>query len=168
MTYKTIFATLCATAVCSSAVAMETDRFRSIVADTVSQLESGQVDADALISLQEELVRIGVDGAREHASEVPDDATVLNHVADSAVAMKGMDLDGIEAAWHDGEAFEAIGINIDDYDHFSPVLGHVDAIVHPATAIIALRDYKETGEKMYLLQVKDELAEVIEHLAHID
>ncbi len=168
MTYKTILAALFVTAACSSAFAMETDKFRSIVADTVSQLAAGNVDADALIAMQVELEKIGVDGAREHAMEVPEDAQVLRYVADSADEMMALSLDGIEAAWHDGEAFEAIGIDIEDYDHFSPVVGHVDAVVHPATAIIALREYKKTEDKMYLLQVKDELAEVVEHLAHID
>ncbi|MDV7143870.1 hypothetical protein R3X27_14380 [Tropicimonas sp. TH_r6] len=118
--------------------------------------------------MQEELVQIGVDGAREHASEAPEDAKVLNFVADSAYETMALDLDGIEAAWHDGEAFEEIGVDIEMYDHFSPVVGHVDAVVHPATAIIALGDDKETGDKMFLIQVKDELAEVFEHLAHID
>ncbi|NDR57813.1 hypothetical protein [Aliiruegeria sabulilitoris] len=168
MTYKKILAALLATAACSSAVAMETDRFRTIVADTVSQLEAGDVDADALIALQVELVQIGVAGALEHASEAPEDAKILNYVADNAEKMMAMDLDGIEVAWHDGEAFQEIGTDIEDYDHFSPVVGHVDAVVHPATAVIALRSYKETGDKVFLLQVKDELAEVVEHLAHID
>lgn len=168
MHFKTISVALVATLTCHGALAMETDRFRSIVADTITQVESGTVDADALIELQEQLVAIGVDGAREYAAASPENAQLMTFVADSATDMVAMDLNSIEAAWHDGEALEEIGVSIDDLDHFGAAISHMDAVVHPATAIIALREYKASGDKGYLLQVKDELSEVVEHLSHLE
>lgn len=167
MHLKSLAMTLTATLSCHSALAMNVDKFRSIVADTITQIESGTVDADALISMQEQLVSIAVEGAREFAVASPENAQLMTFVADHADDMVAMDLDQIETAWHDGEALTEIGVNIDDLDHFGAGISHMDAIVHPATAIIALREYKATGDKMYLLQVKDELSEVVEHLVHV-
>lgn len=43
----------------------------------------------------------------------------------------------------------------------------MDTIVHPATAIIALRDYKKSKDKALLQQVHDELEEVVHHVERI-
>ena len=151
-----------------AAFAMQTAEFKAIVTDTIAQIESGDVDVARLIGLQEQLIAIGVAGAREYAATSPGDALVMNFVADSADRMVAMDLDGIEEAWHEGAALNEIGVDIESLDHFGPVISHMDAIVHPATAILALREYGSTGDRAYLLQVRDELSEVVEHLTHIE
>ena len=55
-----------------------------------------------------------------------------------------------------------------EYDHFAEVMCHYDTVVHPATAIIALKEYKKTNNEEYVEQVKDELAEVVQHLKHLE
>lgn len=168
MPNKTLALAFAATVLCHGAFAMDTVRFRSIVADTIAQIDGGEVDADTLIKMQQELVAIGVEGAREFAAATPEHARLMNYLVEQADEMVQMDLDGIEMAWHDGEALADIGIDIDALDHFGPAIGHMDAVVHPATAIIALREYSASGDGIYLAQVKDELSEVIEHLSHIE
>lgn len=152
----------------TSAVAMDLDRYRTIVGETIKGTESESVDVAHLIDLQEQLVSMGVQGAREYGVEAPEQAQLMNFVADHAGDMATMSLDEIEAAWHEGEALQEIGVSIDDLDHFGRAVSHIDAIVHPSTAIIALRDYGESGDRVHLLQVRDELSEVVEHLGHIN
>ncbi len=40
--------------------------------------------------------------------------------------------------------------------------------MHPATAIICLKEFKNTGDEELLEQVMDELIEVREHLKHLE
>lgn len=150
-----------------SCFAMNVDRYTSIVGKTIAQVDSGTVDVDQLIGLQQELIAIGVEGAREFGDAAPEHAAMMNFVAESAPNMVSMNLDEIEEQWHDGLALAEIGVDFDALDHFGPAISHMDAVLHPATAIIALREYRTTGDAAYLEQVKDELSEVVEHLAHI-
>lgn len=151
----------------SGSHALDADRYKEIVAQTISGLGDETVDVAMLKSFQEELIAIGIGGARDFAVSSPDDAELMTFVADSAPAMTAMSLDDIEMAWHDGEALSEIGVSVDDLDHFGKQISYMDAIIHPATALIALREYEATGDRSYLLQVKDELAEVVEHISHL-
>ena len=63
---------------------------------------------------------------------------------------------------------KANGIDISTYDHFSDVMCFCEAVVHPATAIICLKEYKKTKNEELLEQMKAELAEVREHLKHLE
>ncbi|MFZ7091077.1 hypothetical protein [Primorskyibacter sp. 2E233] len=151
-----------------TAHALDAGRYKTLVAETISGISSNDVDVVRMIDLQQQLIAMGVQGARAFAVDSPADATLMNFVADQADAMQQMTLDEIEAAWHDGEALEEIGLAMDALDHFGAQISHMDAIVHPATAIIALREYQATGKKSYLVQVKDELSEVVEHIGHLN
>lgn len=152
----------------TAAPAMDTDRFRAIVAETIGMIGEDPVDLPRAIALQRELIGIGVEGARAFGAESPEDAALMTLVADNAEAMTAMSLDEIEEAWHDGAALSEIGLDFDSLDHFGPAVSHMDAVVHPATAIIALHAFEETGDRSYLLQVRDELSEVVEHIGHLD
>ena len=152
------------------AAAMETDAYRALVAQTIAAIGDAThaVDVDALVAVQERLMAIGVEGAREHALRSPADAPLMRFVIDRAPGLTALDLDAIEAQWHEGAALEAVGVDFLATDHFDRALSHMDAIVHPATAIIALRAFERTGERFHLVQVRNELAEMTAHLDAID
>lgn len=153
----------------SPAIAMDTATFKKIANNTIQTVLSGSVsDVDALIADQEKLIAIAIKGCKEYAKKAPKHAKFMKLVIDNADKMTQMTLDEIEPAWHDGEFVNESGIDFDAIDHFSPALSHMDAVLHPATAIIALRDYKSSGDADLLVQVKDELAEVLKHLEHIN
>jgi hypothetical protein len=151
----------------SQAIAFEEEQYRAVVAETIGMIDSGEIDVSHLVSLQEQLIQFGVEGAAEHAASNPAIAPIMEHVIANAADMPQLSLDQIEVDWHDGGSLAAVGIDIGRLDHFGKAVGLIDSVVHPATAIIALREYEATQDQMFLLQVKDELAEVIEHLAHI-
>jgi len=92
---------------------------------------------------------------------------VMQLVIDNAPSMGSMSLADIEAQWHEGAFTKANGVDISGFDHFSEVLSHYDTIVHPATAIICLKQYKVFGDEALLEQVQDELTEVNEHIGHL-
>lgn len=148
--------------------ALEVDTYQALIAETISGLGAETVDVAHLKALQEQLIALGVAGARDYAAASPADAPLMTFVVDRSSDMTAMSLADIEQAWHDGAALAEIGISMDELDHFGPQIGHMDAIIHPATALIALREYEATGDRVHLAQVKDELAEVVEHLAHLN
>ncbi|MGO4854466.1 hypothetical protein [Phaeovulum sp. W22_SRMD_FR3] len=162
---------LCVLSLClmaSPGAALDVKQYKAVVVDTIIAIQSGKIDVDALIAQQETLVQLGVQGARDYAKEHPESAPLLTFVADEAPHMSDLTLPQIEAQWHEGAALQRVGLNIHDFDHFSPELSHMDTMVHPATAVIALRDYKATGNEDDLDQVVDELSEVVEHIKHLN
>jgi hypothetical protein len=150
------------------AIAFEADEYRSLVAETVITINQGDVDVSHLISIQETLVQLGVDGVSEFGANNPEYSEIMAFVASRAQSMSQMTLDEVEDAWHEGAAFAEIGVDFHDLDHFGPAVSQMDTVIHPATAIIALREYQATGDDGYLDQVIDELTEVVEHLAMIN
>lgn len=152
----------------SAAQAMDLATFEKIANATIKEALSGSIgDIDKLIEDQKKLVKIGVEGCKEYAKKDPEHAKLMNLVTDNAEAMMAMSLDDIEEAWHEAEFLTENGIDVDSIEHFSPALSHMDTVVHPATTYIALKEYKKTGDKDLLEQVKDELSEVLEHTSHL-
>lgn len=150
-----------------NAMAFDKDGFIKITKATIQTVMSGKVaDVDKLIADQEKAIAIAVVGCNEYAQQAPEHAKLMKLVVDNADKMKAMTLEEIEPAWHEGEFLKKQGINIDDIDHFSAALSHMDSVLHPATAIIALREYKKSQDPDFLSQVKDELSEVLEHITH--
>ncbi len=156
--------TLCA----GTASPFETARYKSLVGQTISAINSGDFEVGELVSLQRQFIAIGVRGARDFGSANSEYRALMTMVENSANDMTELTLDEIEAAWHEGEAITAIGLDFDAIDHFGPAISHMDAVIHPATAIIALREYEATEDEAYLDQVIDELSEVIEHISHLN
>lgn len=157
------------TALCAGpAVAFDKADYKQTVGETIMAIQSGDVDVDTLIAKQMHLMDLGVGALRDYATAHPDSAKLLNFVADQAPSMPDMSLDQIEAQWHEGGALDTIGIKLHDLDHFGEEVSLMDTVVHPATAVIALRRFKTDGNEDHLDQVIDELSEVVEHLGHLE
>ena len=123
----------------------------------------------------QELVEMGVAGCLEHQGEAETPAKeveLMQLTIDNAGGMSQLTLDDVEAQWHEGGTPKAKGIDIDAFDHFDEVMCHLDAVVHPATCIICLREYNATDDAdrkdELMAQIKDELKEVVEHLKHLE
>ncbi len=151
-----------------TASGFETERYKSIVGQTISAINSGNFEVQELIDLQDSLIAIGVQGVRDFGASNPKHAELMALVENSVGEMKEMSLDEIEAAWHEGEALSAIGLNFDEIDYFGPAVSYMDTVVHAATALVALREYAATQDDVYLDQVVDELSEVVEHVENLN
>ncbi|MBN2374670.1 hypothetical protein JXL19_12880 [bacterium] len=147
------------------------EAYVTLAKKNIGRIISGSIDPEAMISDMETLMDLGIQGSKEHMNEkeTPQtEAKLLSIAIDSAGRMKSLTLEELESQWHDGGFLKSKGIDISGYDHFSEVMCHYDAIIHPATAIVCLRKYKETKSEDYLEQMKDELSEVVEHMKHLD
>ena len=145
--------------------------YDKIAKKTIGMVISGNIDADKMIADMEKLVELGIAGCKEHMgeSETPlVEAKIMEYTIENASKMGSLTLSQIEDQWHEGGFLKAKGVDISHFDHFDEVMCHYDAVVHPATAIICFKEYKKTKNEDLLDQVKDELAEVREHLKHLE
>ena len=150
-----------------NAWAFDIPAYKKIADETIQAALSGTVDVDALTAKQHTLIKMGKAACLEHAKNHPADAKLMTLVANNADAMTKMTLEVIEEEWHDGGFLDKNGIDFDGLPHFGAAISLMDTVVHPATVIIALRNYKTSEDGELLVQVKDELSEVLKHITHI-
>jgi hypothetical protein len=151
-----------------TANAADLDSYTKIAKTTMNQVSSGSVgDVDKLIAMQEQLISIGQSAIKEYVAKNPNSAKMLNLVNENANKMKGMSLAQIEKEWHEKGFLKSKGIDAALMKEKSVTGSLMDTVVHPATAIIALNEYKKTKDKKLLQQVHDELEEVVHHVERI-
>lgn len=156
--------------------------FDKIAKKTIGAIIKGQVNPTKMMEDLEKLTDLGVAGCKEHMGEpeTPDhEKKLMQMTADAGQKdksgkrkMTALTLEKIEQQWHEGGAAKQAGIDIESFGHFSEVMCHYDAVVHPATCIICLKEYQKTTDnsrrEVLLSQMKAELQEVREHLKHLD
>lgn len=149
--------------------AMNKARYIELAKSTIQQVlpGNGSVDVSALIAQQKDMIDIAIAACEQYASENPRDAKLLRLAVKHADEMQKLSLDDIEEQWHDYGLPNSKGIKTDSYEHFAPTISLMDSIIHPATAIIVLNNFEKDGDRDSLMQVKDELSEVLEHLHYI-
>jgi len=145
--------------------------YDKIAKKTIGRVISGNIDADKMMADMEKLIGLGIAGCKEHMTEPEtpaEEAKIMESTIKNANTMSSLSLEQIESQWHEGGFMKAKGIDLGKFDHFSEVLCHYDAVVHPATAIILLKEYKKTNNEELMQQLQDELVEVREHLKHLE
>jgi len=144
------------------------DSFTKIAKSTMDSVSNGNVDdIDKLIAMQEQLMSIGQQAITEYMEKNPDSAKMLKLVNENASKMKTMSMAEIESQWHEKGFLKNQGITGAFLEEKSVTGSLMDTVVHPATAIIALNQYKKTKDKKLLQQVHDELEEVIHHVERL-
>ncbi|MBN1765583.1 MAG: hypothetical protein JW860_10025 [Sedimentisphaerales bacterium] len=170
--------------------------FTKIAKQTIGRVLKDDIDADKMLLDMEKLVDLGIAGCQEHMgeAETPENEKkmmqlIIDYATNTNVVQKDgkpvlkedgkyirkmtqLSLSEIEKQWHEGGIAKKEGIDFDKFDHFSEVLCHFDTVVHPATCVICLNEYKKAEEdsrkEELMEQVKNELKEVIEHLKHLE
>ncbi len=149
----------------------DTKAYTKIAKKAIGLVVSGNADPDKMLVHLNTLVEMGIAGCKEHMGETETPANekkVMEWTIDQAEKMITMSLKEIEKQWHDGGFLKKKGIDIEKFDHFDEVMCHYDGVVHPATAIICINKYKKDKNEEHLDQIKDELAEVVEHMKHLE
>lgn len=163
-----LFSAAAATLLASPVFALDVERFESLVEKTIDVIDSENVDVDELLQYQDALIEIGIHGVKGFAEEHPEHAAAMNFVATSAESMKASNLVDIETDWHEGGALEAAGIDLEALYDNDEATSYMEAVIHPATAYIAVRAYQVTGDDDYLDQVEFELEEIVDHLDDLE
>ena len=169
LAFKALLALVLLTFTATAAQAFDKATFERLAKASIKEAMSGEIkDPDALIKTQKKLIALGVAGCKEYAKKNPKWAKLMNLVVKNADKMQTMSLDDIEEQWHEGEALKEIGLNFDEIEHFGAALSFMDTVLHPATVVIVLNEYKKTRDPELLDQIKDELSEVLKHIEHVN
>ena len=146
----------------------DTQRYTQTAQQAIAALENATKDDLVKIrAMQDELLQIGIEAARELGAHDEEIGEMMAFVIDSVPAMQAMSLEEIEVQWHDGIALETAGYMNSTHDHFGVINSVMDMILHPVTVQLALTEFENTGNKDYLWQAKEELHEVVMHVNHI-
>jgi hypothetical protein len=149
----------------------DTNAYIKAAKKAIGLVVSGNADPDKMLVHLNTLMEMGVAGCHEHMgeAETPDnEKKLMKWTIEQADKMPSLSLKEIEDQWHDGGFLKKKGIDIEKFEHFDEVMCHYDGVVHPATAIICINQYKKDKNEEHLDQIKDELAEVIEHMKHLE
>lgn len=152
------------------AVDIDKEEYVDTAKATIKKVKRGKVrekHIDKLVGQQNKLIRLAIEGALAYAESAPADRKMIHLTVLNSERMKRMSLEDIEKQWHAGDYMRSHGIDINGISHISDAMNYYDAIVHPATAIIALEKYRQDGNPEHLGQVEDELNEVVMHVEQI-
>lgn len=142
--------------------------FEKMATQTIKAVKKGHPkDIDQLISLQERLMEIGIKACKNYAIANPQDAKMFQLVVSNAEEMKILSLHEIKQQWHAKRFLLSHGIPVDKLHQNSTTGSLLDTVVHPATAYIALREYRRTGNRDLLEQVDLELSEAVLQLTYL-
>jgi len=148
--------------------AADFSQFKDLAQTTIAEVQSGKIkDINKLIAMQEKMMVIGSKACEEFALKNPGNAKMLKLVSENADSMKKLSLSEIEDQWHEKNFLRSKGIEAAQLEEKSLTGSLMDTVVHPATAYIALNQYKQTKDAKLLEQVKDELDEVLHHVERI-
>ena len=152
----------------SNAFAADWRHFERMATTTIDAIKNGDPkDIDELIILQERLIDLGVEACRNYARQHPEDAEMFELAVNNAESMKLLSLKEIKNQWHAKRFLLGHGIAVDKLHQNSLTGSLLDTIVHPATAYIALREYRHTKDSSLLRQVDTELSEAIFQLTYL-
>jgi hypothetical protein len=142
--------------------------FESMATATINAVKNGHLkDIDRLLVLQERLMELGIKACKKYALQHPEDADMFNLVVSNAESMKFLSLKEIKNQWHSKRFLLKHGVAVDKLHQNTLTGSLLDTVVHPATAYIALREYRHSKDANLLRQVDTELSEAVFQLTYL-
>jgi hypothetical protein len=150
--------------------AFDRHQFEVLTLKNINVVTQDDVNPSAVTTDMLKLIEMGKQGCRAHmenAATPQAEKEMMRLILAQADQLPTLTIDEIEEQYHDGEFMKKQGIDLEQFDHFSTVMGLYDTVIHPATVIILMREYEKNGDKGVLVQASDELKEIFEHLKYI-
>jgi hypothetical protein len=149
--------------------AMDMAGFKSRLETTKAEAAAKTLsDSKATLARLDEMIKIGVAGAKEYSDRQPKFAKLMAAVVGDVEAMKGFTDAEIEAKWGEqGTGGDAVGIPLKSLGQFDDTRAAMELIVSPAHAYIFVKKWETAQKSRWLDQAKDELTELGEHLKHV-
>ncbi|MEJ6123428.1 hypothetical protein MT390_16400 [Vibrio sp. 2-Bac 85] len=141
--------------------------YKKITESIIQSVVSGDVDVPTMIADNKKLIAIGVELSKAYQEKYPQSQKMMQAIIDNADSMQTLSLESIEEQWHDNGIFTEgkyktdFDIDDEDVEDFHNPKG---AVVHPATAIIAIQMWEKDKNEEHLTLIKEELQEVLHHL----
>jgi hypothetical protein len=170
MKHAWLLGPLLAIAVGSSAAwAVDMEGYRSRLSATLAEVNTKSLpNSKATLARLDEMVAIGVVGAKEYAAKQPRFAKLMDAVVADAGPMKNYTDAEIEDKWgENGNAGDAIGVPLKSLGQFDATRAAMELIIGPAHAYIFIKKWESAPRARWLEQARDELSELQEHLKQV-
>jgi hypothetical protein len=125
-------------------------------------------DSKATLGRLDDMIKIGMTGAKEFGDRQPKYAKLMAAVIADAETMKSLTDAEIEAKWGEqGTGGDVAGIPLKSLGQFDDTRAAMELIVGPAHASILVKKWETAQKARWLDQARDELTELGEHLKHV-
>jgi hypothetical protein len=125
-------------------------------------------DSKATLSQLDEMVTLGVVGAKEYGAKQPRFAKLMDAVVADAPAMKNYTDAQIEDKWgENGSGGDALGVPLKSLGQFDATRAAMELIIGPSHAYIFVKKWESAQRARWLEQARDELSELREHLKEV-
>jgi len=122
-------------------------------------------DSKATLGRLDDMIKIGIVGAKEYGDRQPKYAKLMAAVTADAESMKGFTDAEIEAKWGEqGTGGDAVGIPLKSLGQFDETRAAMELIISPAHTYIFVKKWETAQKARWLDQARDELNELGEHL----
>ena len=152
-----------------TASAFDVGGFKTRLDVTLAEVSTKSLtNAKATLARLDEMVAIGVVGAKEYAAKQPRFAKLMDAVVTDASAMKNYTDAEIEDKWGEkGTGGDAAGGPLKSLGQFDDTRAAMELIVGPAHAYIFVKKWESAQRARWLEQARDELTELQEHLKEV-
>jgi hypothetical protein len=153
----------------ASALAFDMSGFKLRLETTKAEAATKTlVDSKATLARLDEMIKIGLAGAKEYADRQPKFAKLMAAVIADAEPMKLYTDAEIEAKWGEqGTGGDASGIPLKSLGQFDETRAAMELIVSPAHAYIFVKKWETAQKARWLDQTRDEMSELDEHLKQV-
>jgi hypothetical protein len=125
-------------------------------------------DSKATLARLDEMIKLGIVGAKEYGDRQPKFAALMAAVIADADPMKGFTDAEIEGKWGEqGTGGDSLGIPLKSLGQFDNTRAAIELIVSPAHAYIFVKKWETAQKARWLDQTRDEMTELTEHLKQV-
>ena len=148
------------------AFAFDVAGFRSRLDATRTEVAAKTLsNSKATLARLDEMIALGVVGAREYGASHPQFAKLMDAVIADASPMKGFSDPEIEDKWGEhGNGGDAVGVPLKSLGQYDETRAAMELVVGPAHAYILVKKWETAQKARWLEQAGDELNELGEHL----
>ena len=143
--------------------------FKSRLDATLAEVSAKSLsNSKATLARLDEMVALGIAGAREYAAKQPRFAKLMDALVADAATMKSYTDAEIEDKWGEkGTAGDAVGVPLKSLGQFDATRAAMELIIGPSHAYIFIKKWESAQRARWLEQARDELTELQEHLKEV-
>ena len=154
----------------SNAWAFDRAGFKTRAEATLAELNTKRLaDSKATLARLDEMVAIGIVGAKEYGAHHPKSAKLMDAVIADAQAMKGFTDVEMEEKWGEkGTGGNAVGVPLKSLADFGEERAYMELVIGPAHQYIFVKKWETAKKARWLEQARDEAVELLKHLEGVN
>ena len=153
----------------SGALAFDRAGYKQRAEATLAELNTKRLaDSTATLARLDEMVALGIVGAKEYGARHPKYAKLMEAVIADAQPMKAFTDVQMEEKWGEkGTGGDAVGIPLKSLADFGPERAYMELVIGPSHQYIFIKKWETAKKARWLEQARDEAVELLKHLEDV-